>query len=550
MSEWARAVVLPMAAGAVVAWTWTTPTEAAEVAETHWMTSGDGAFEDASNWSNGVPDENTRAVFNTAGNYTVSVHADAAAAGLDISAGNVRFTFFNPSGSYYPSTLHLNQSLRVTGGRLDVDTIAHVGTWNSTPYAGAISVGGLGWIELSGGTTSVQMISTTSNGSSPVMWTDGTLELKGLANLNVGEFRVPTNGTLVGSGAVLAAFGNNGGFTSQRFVNNGVYNPSRIGTHPLYDPDSRFGTLMIEGGSLENYGVLNMDVDASVGSDNIRFNNFGGHGSLGDVVIDFKLGTLPENVRISTFELFTFSPTLLTTADVNLSFTSTSDSAPSGFVLDTSLLASKGQLALKAVPVAANSVTLEANQDGYYDGIGIISTGAGGADAALIGGVAGYGADGDLTGGGPRTINLAVVSDPTPSTAVSNVVTVTGTGSDMFVLQIGYDDTGLSEEEERALFLAWRNEDGDFVNAILGNSDGGLNGMKTFGSYNDSLFKLSYFGVDILANTVWAVIDHNSAFVADGAPAVVAVPSPAAAGTGLVLLGGLILRRRRGDMAA
>jgi len=173
---------------------------------------------------------------------------------------------------------------------------------------------------------------------------------------------------------------------------------------------------------------------------------------------------------------------------------------------------------------------------------------AGGQDtiASLLDGAAGN------VGGGSRTLSttfdIVAASGLTPSNdadRVSDVFTLEGTkaggapgsGGDVFVLQLQIADVSAGT------FLAWLNGSNTWVNAVLGNSNAGTMGLTGFqgdGAYNPGTdFVLGYWGYDTAADTVWAVLDHNSEFAA-----LTAVPEPAAGmlvGLGLAVL----LRRRR-----
>lgn len=91
---------------------------------------------------------------------------------------------------------------------------------------------------------------------------------------------------------------------------------------------------------------------------------------------------------------------------------------------------------------------------------------------------------------------------------VGDVLDLTGTGSDTFVLELVYDDTGLTPGDEMALFLQWLDPaDNTWKNAVLGNTPpGGTAFVGT--SYDDYLtahantFTLGDYGNDATTNTV------------------------------------------------
>ncbi len=135
----------------------------------------------------------------------------------------------------------------------------------------------------------------------------------------------------------------------------------------------------------------------------------------------------------------------------------------------------------------------------------------------------------DGSAGGTR--DLTVTFADNDGIVLSDIVSLTGTLTDVFVLQISYDEAYVTGNEED-LFLGWW--DGSaWVNAVVGNSSG----TPTFvlGAYDDDL-TLGRHGVDTVNNVVWAVIDHNSDF------GVLLIPEP---GTIALALTGLALMYRR-----
>jgi len=142
----------------------------------------------------------------------------------------------------------------------------------------------------------------------------------------------------------------------------------------------------------------------------------------------------------------------------------------------------------------------------------------------------------------------------------SDVATVSGmtnkgtgilgqTLTDMFVLKLSYDVTAANAlDGASAMEILWHNPVTDlWVNAILGNSDGGAGATFVSGAYTAGNFNLSTYGVDTTDGYVWAVLNHNSDYGV-GNPSikpVKVVPEPS---TWALLVGGcasLLAFRRR-----
>lgn len=141
---------------------------------------------------------------------------------------------------------------------------------------------------------------------------------------------------------------------------------------------------------------------------------------------------------------------------------------------------------------------------------------------------------------------------------ISDVLSLTGLGTDKFVLEISYDPAllpgGAASEASllasKSIYLGWLDPSGLWRNAVLGNSDADTVGMNlyypnTSWSNTASLNTLGAWGVDTSGTIhhVWAVLDHNSEFAA--------VPEP---GSITLLLAGCVVlplaRRKRGREGA
>jgi fibronectin-binding autotransporter adhesin len=162
-----------------------------------------------------------------------------------------------------------------------------------------------------------------------------------------------------------------------------------------------------------------------------------------------------------------------------------------------------------------------------------------------------------------RTRATSEVSPLIANSVLSDVLSLTDMGSDIFVLQMSYTDAALTNmgliENSIALSgelrLGWKDLSNNWVSAVNNNdySGGGAatfagvtpwltyyNTLSSFDDGSDLASFLGTYGVDPTNNVVWAVLNHNSEF------AVIPEPSTWVLG-GLALLGfaRVGLRRRR-----
>lgn len=120
-------------------------------------------------------------------------------------------------------------------------------------------------------------------------------------------------------------------------------------------------------------------------------------------------------------------------------------------------------------------------------------------------------------------------------TRQSDVYSLHGTGSDIFVLQLSISglDSGSS--------LGWLDTDigsatyNQWVNAVEGN-DGGMPVFFARGYNAATDFHLGYYGVDLNTGSVWAVLNHNSDFAI--------IPEPSTGALLALALGGILFHRR------
>lgn len=148
---------------------------------------------------------------------------------------------------------------------------------------------------------------------------------------------------------------------------------------------------------------------------------------------------------------------------------------------------------------------------------------------------------GTVTTGGTLNASFSDTSSATnDALRISDVLSFSGTGTDIFVLQIAV--TGVTAGD----YLAWLNGSNLWVNAVAGNvgSVGGTALLGHNGAYATSGASatadfLGSYGFDTAGGTVWAILDHNSDFSA------IPEPSAYAAMASLSVVGFALYRRRR-----
>ncbi len=164
------------------------------------------------------------------------------------------------------------------------------------------------------------------------------------------------------------------------------------------------------------------------------------------------------------------------------------------------------------------SATVLAGQS--YAGYGLTSSGFAQSPttATLLDGHAGVGNTGPLSDGLDHTVVMAfsngVGGEPNDASKLSDVLTLTGTNTDKFVLQLTYTGT----PAQGTPFLAYYSAAyGGYVNAIAGNSSGNMTPFggaaygEIAGAYDpNNDFVLGDYGFDAANHTAWAVLDHNS----------------------------------------
>lgn len=101
----------------------------------------------------------------------------------------------------------------------------------------------------------------------------------------------------------------------------------------------------------------------------------------------------------------------------------------------------------------------------------------------------------------------------------SDVLDLSGTDTNLFALQMIYDDISAVAQlgDEAKVQLQWFDPLRQiWTNAIYGNSDGGTNNHFFLGAFDPGKFQLGNWGVDTVAHVVWGVFNHNSRFAVGG----------------------------------
>ena len=157
---------------------------------------------------------------------------------------------------------------------------------------------------------------------------------------------------------------------------------------------------------------------------------------------------------------------------------------------------------------SARSIVLT-NGDSYA-GFGLTNTVGNRTKAALLAGNA----------PSPETLLGAFTGSHGTSGLVSDVMDFSGTDTNLFALQMGYDPAAAIAQlgnEANTVLQYFHPVMQIWTNAVYGNSDGGATNHFFAGAFDpDSLFQLGNWGVDTLKHVVWAVLDHNSRFAAGG----------------------------------
>ena len=113
-----------------------------------------------------------------------------------------------------------------------------------------------------------------------------------------------------------------------------------------------------------------------------------------------------------------------------------------------------------------------------------------------------------------RNVFENFVAPPHDLVLASDMVDVSGTETDPVTVQVSYDPNSAQAlfGGEEFMRLVWENPvTNELLNAVAGNNGGAAKFIK--GAYNAATdFQLGNYGIDTIANVVWAVVNHNSEF--------------------------------------
>jgi hypothetical protein len=126
---------------------------------------------------------------------------------------------------------------------------------------------------------------------------------------------------------------------------------------------------------------------------------------------------------------------------------------------------------------------------------------------------------GTNSSGTNETVAVTYLSSPDTNRIISDVADMSSsalTNFNQFVVQVSYDPAKAiaSFGSETNVLLVWLKQSaGKFVNAVDGNSDGGLAHQFFLGAINlATQFQRGNHGVDTDKHVAWAVVDHHSQF--------------------------------------
>ena len=488
------------------------------------------------------------------GNGTLNVSGSAAVTTNDASIGDQvsRSGTANVSGGTWSSngTLFVGNSgtgrLNISGGLVT----------SGTAVIGSQS-GALGVATVSGGTwNNASNLRVGDNGAGTLNLTDtgvvtlnagsGTMFLRKAVGSSSGTFNLGTGGVagtlnaaeISGGGGVLNFNHTGTAVFSTRLTNNMVVNKSGAGTTILTGSNSwfAFGASTINGGTLQ---IGNGGADGTWGSANLMNNAnlaFNRSGTLAMSSTIAGSGTVrqigPGVTVLSGSNAYT-GGTVVSAGTLRASHTKALGNG-NVVVIDGGIFSVDAGVDLNLG--VSNGITLEADGLSTYrkdysaaealNRFDAITSANDSTDAMILNGTAPI----------AMSLNASFATAPSSpasndATRISDVLSLDGLGSTVFVMQLSYTPLPTPGFDETALRIGWL--DGGAWTALG-------TGSPVLGAYNNSLV-VGVFGVDVANDVVWVVTNHNSEF-----SVINPVPEPS---TVVLLTSGAIaialLRRRR-----
>ncbi len=492
-------------------------------------------------------------VVHEAGDTTFLAGSGGYSGATTVSGGSVKYLSIDSFGLGNVTVTGPNSTLKVNSGRLEIG-ILHADPDANTSTRLTIANGGK--VDIRGG---VDAGSTrTSEWGGPTKYVGTTITIDGAGSeLNTGRLRLvggpTTNSTHDESGATLT-LSNGGKVTLNATSNNPLIN---LGI-PSSNPDVKLG--------FERIGVINIGGEinnatgipsAAVGAGIISTSSllpvliWAQEGSRGVVNFNHTESTylfdpaLQGNIAINHFAGVTHLTSALNDISGEVRITGGDLHLDNGATLGSGIITiGTGSRFYNHGALLANEIVWAGGE--YIQSFVNVSTIEGftvKSDAPTASNVTATFLDGSTPGASEVTVSFGPSTGPENPFLLGETLNISGLDETPFVLQL----TSASIHDES--FLAWLNDEGEWVNATQGNYGDNLGAIDSPSllSYND--FKSS-FGDDFIlsdhlgawgrdGNSVWAILNHNSEFA-------YMVPEPTGYGViGLTAVGLVFLWKRR-----